>query len=275
MATRRRRAPGLIVLAGAAFALVLPAPAPAAFPGTNGRLAFGWYDRREDELGLTPSRLKRSIDVARPGGHGRRSLRACTQVDGRPDSGDCSIDYLSPAWSPDGKRLAFDAGTRLGLMRSDGTRLPPARSAHGRRRRARLVARRQAACVQRDRGGRRRDRPLRPRPCGRRREAADHRRRTVAGMVLARPDRLHQRRLQGTAGLRCRIRGAPRWPRPSADRPARYGSQLVAEREQARPRAAPRCAHQPPHRPRRRQRAAPARHPRRGQPGRAELVAGR
>jgi hypothetical protein len=122
MATRRRRAPGLMVLACAAFALVLPAPAPAAFPGMNGRLAFGWYDRREHELGLTPSRLKRSIDVARAGGHGRRSLRACMQVDGRPDSGDCSIDYLSPAWSPDGKRLAFDAGTRLGLMRSDGTR---------------------------------------------------------------------------------------------------------------------------------------------------------
>jgi TolB protein len=43
------------------------------------------------------------------------------EVDGQPDSGDCSIEYLSPAWAPGGKRVAFDAGTRLAVMRSDGT----------------------------------------------------------------------------------------------------------------------------------------------------------
>jgi hypothetical protein len=119
---RGHRAPGLILLAGAALALALPSSALAAFPGANGPIAFSWADRFEDELGLTPSTLKLSIDLARPGGHGRRSLRACMQVEGQPDEGDCSIEYRSPAWSPDGRRLAFDAGTRLAVMRSDGTR---------------------------------------------------------------------------------------------------------------------------------------------------------
>lgn len=121
-ALRGLRAPGLILLAGAALALILSPSAKAAFPGANGPIAFAWADRFEDELGLTPSTLKLSIDVARPGGPGRRSLRACMQVDGQPDQGDCSIEYRSPAWSPHGGRLAFDAGTRLAVMRSDGTR---------------------------------------------------------------------------------------------------------------------------------------------------------
>jgi dipeptidyl aminopeptidase/acylaminoacyl peptidase len=121
-ALRGHRAPGLILLAGAALTLTLSPLASAAFPGANGPIAFGWADRFEDELGLTPSTLKLSIDVARPGGHGRRSLRACRQIEGQPDQGDCSIEYRSPAWSPDGRRLAFDAGTRLAVMRSDGTR---------------------------------------------------------------------------------------------------------------------------------------------------------
>jgi TolB protein len=118
---RRRRARRMLAPPVAALALVLPAPAEAAFPGANGAIAFGWYDRREDELGLSPWTLTRSIDVARPGGSGRRSLRACRQVQDQPDRGDCSIEYRSPAWSPSGRLLAFDAGTRLALMRSDGT----------------------------------------------------------------------------------------------------------------------------------------------------------
>jgi TolB protein len=116
-----RRALGLLVVAGAAAGLALPGPASAAFPGANGSLAFGWAERHEDELGQMPTTAKRSIDVAKPGGHGRRSLRACTEVDGQPASGDCSIEYLTPAWAPDGRRVAFDAGTRLAVMRSDGT----------------------------------------------------------------------------------------------------------------------------------------------------------
>jgi hypothetical protein len=121
MTTRRRSAPGFIVLAAAA-ALAMPAPAHAAFPGANGSLAFGWFQRQEDELGQNPTTVKRSIDVALPGGQGRRSLRACVEVDGQPDSGDCSIEYFTPAWAPGGRRLAFDAGARIAVMRSDGSR---------------------------------------------------------------------------------------------------------------------------------------------------------
>jgi TolB protein len=117
-----RRAYRLVILAGAVAALAMPAAASAAFPGQNGRIAFRWFELREDELGQNPTTIKQSIDVARPGGQGRRSVRACVETDGQPDSGDCSIDYLSPAWSPDGRRIAFDTGTRLAVMRSDGTR---------------------------------------------------------------------------------------------------------------------------------------------------------
>jgi hypothetical protein len=118
---RRRRACRALAPSAAAVALMLPAPAQAAFPGANGAIAFAWSDRREDELGASPWTMTRSIDVARPGGGGRRSLRACRQVQDRPDRGDCSIDYRSPTWSPSGRRLAFDAGFGLALMRGDGT----------------------------------------------------------------------------------------------------------------------------------------------------------
>ena len=116
-----RRASRLIFLAGVIATLAMPAAASAAFPGENGRIAFRWFELSEDELAQNPTTVKHSIDVARPGGKGRRTLRSCVEVDGQPDSGDCSVEYHSPAWSPDGSRLAFDAGTRLAVMRSDGT----------------------------------------------------------------------------------------------------------------------------------------------------------
>jgi Tol biopolymer transport system component len=108
-------------IAAGALLLALPAAAPATFPGANGLIAFSWFHLQEDELGQHPTTIKRSIDVARPDGRGRRTLRGCTEVGGMPESGDCSIEYFSPAWAPNGRRLAFDAGSRLALMRSDGT----------------------------------------------------------------------------------------------------------------------------------------------------------
>jgi Tol biopolymer transport system component len=118
----RPRGLGWIAVAAGALVLVLPAAAQAVFPGANGRIAFRFGSLQEDELsGAT--KATRSIDVAAPNGRGRRSLRTCTEENGVPTRGDCSIEYGSPAWSPSGRRLVFDAGTRLALMRSDGTGL--------------------------------------------------------------------------------------------------------------------------------------------------------
>src|SRR5829696_5868317 len=100
---RRLALAGLAIFVTAAWA---PA-AHAAFPGANGRIAFGATAVRDD---VVPPTSSRSIDVVLPSGHGRRSLRACTMVQGETDRGDCSIEYRAPAWSPSGARLAFDAG---------------------------------------------------------------------------------------------------------------------------------------------------------------------
>ena len=116
-----------VALAGGGFALALPAGAHAAFPGANGRVAFASFSSSSEGFGESdPRTVVHSIDVVAPNGSGRRSLRACRQVlveevPVAPDRGDCSIEYSSPAWSPDGRRLAFDAGARLAVMRSDGS----------------------------------------------------------------------------------------------------------------------------------------------------------
>lgn len=124
----RFRAVLSVALTGGVLALAFPAGAGAAFPGANGLLAYSAFSSQVSELELTETVI-RSVDVVSSSGRGRHSLRACTQVLGEggaplePDRGDCSIEYRSPAWSPNGKRLAFDAGTRLAVMRSDGTDL--------------------------------------------------------------------------------------------------------------------------------------------------------
>jgi TolB protein len=108
------------------LALAFPAAAEAAFPGANGLLAYSGFSTQVSELEFRET-VVRSVDVVSSSGRGRRSLRACTRVLGvggvpvEPERGDCSIEYRSPAWSADGTRLVFDAGTRLAVMGSDGS----------------------------------------------------------------------------------------------------------------------------------------------------------
>ena len=130
------RVPGVAVASFLVLAGVV-GRAEATVPGANGRIAFASFSNRLDELTLGET-ITESIDVVSANGRGRRSLRSCTRVQGEnwvrlaPDVGDWSIEYTSPAWSPDGKRIAFDAGTQLAVIRSDGTgfRLLPAQSAN-------------------------------------------------------------------------------------------------------------------------------------------------
>jgi len=105
------------------MAVAIAAPAPAAFPGRDGKLVFSWFSFSESEFEPFPSRTETAIEAISPRVGTPEILRGCTRATGRPDVGDCSIGYASPAVSPNGRRIAFDAGTRIALMRVDGSGL--------------------------------------------------------------------------------------------------------------------------------------------------------
>jgi|GEM_PF-5877425 len=93
-------------------------PAQATFPGANGRVAFVAHSFDGDS---EPPVVSSSIDTALPDSTDRRTLRGCNVYGGPPELNDCSISYGAPAWSPDGKHVAFDAGSQLAVMRADGS----------------------------------------------------------------------------------------------------------------------------------------------------------
>ena len=99
--------------------LLCSAPAFAAFPGQNGRIAYGY----ESDYSLLRTRAENALITVQPNGRDARPLRRCVQLEGKAPEGDCSVTYRSPAYSPDGARLAFDAGVSLALMNSDGSDL--------------------------------------------------------------------------------------------------------------------------------------------------------
>src|SRR5207237_328246 len=91
----------LVWLAGVllAFVFIVPLPAKATFPGANGRIAFS-SDFSD------PSQ----IYTMRSDG---TDLRQLTHV----SAGHAAV---SPAWSPDGTRIAFTLNNRIWVMNADG-----------------------------------------------------------------------------------------------------------------------------------------------------------
>ena len=109
----------------AAAALGLAAPSQAAFPGRNGRIAVAFFD--DPGGGAGPARSGIGLLRADRGvSQTRREVIACTD-DRRPPR-ECLRAYATPAFSPDGRWIAFDAGRKIGVVRTDGTgrRLLPA-----------------------------------------------------------------------------------------------------------------------------------------------------
>lgn len=104
-------------------ALALPGVARAAFPGRDGEIAFNYFSQRisptngdQQDQGLAAARI------------GRRSsdLRSCHATyagefgGSDSSSGDCSISYGKPAFSPDGSVIAFSTSAQIALMEPNG-----------------------------------------------------------------------------------------------------------------------------------------------------------
>ena len=103
------------IVAATVFAAAAPAPAPAqaAFPGRDGRIAYtsDWFP---DDCGHACEEEVVGLNTIWPDGTGRRPIGRC----GRR-SVDCS--EAEPAWSPDGRRLAFSHDSSIWVMRADGS----------------------------------------------------------------------------------------------------------------------------------------------------------
>jgi Tol biopolymer transport system component len=98
--------------------------AHAAFPGDNGRIAvfaeeFSWgpgpFDPRPP---LDPDLLSSKVVTYSPEGRRPRVLHTLPAGQSLHYGGDNGL-----AWSPNGRLLAFEEGTRLAMVRHDGTRL--------------------------------------------------------------------------------------------------------------------------------------------------------
>jgi hypothetical protein len=105
--------------------LGIATPVQAAFPGRNGKIAVSFFD--DPGGGVGPARS--GIALLRADGgvlQKRAEVVACTD-DRRPPR-ECLRDYASPTFSPNGRWIAFDAGRRIAVVRTNGTglRLLPA-----------------------------------------------------------------------------------------------------------------------------------------------------
>jgi Tol biopolymer transport system component len=115
------RSLGWLVLAAGLVLVIGVGDARAAFPGANGRVAFAVEKWRLPDPclpmphGCEPELFSSSIETVLPSGRGRRVLRAFPVEQGVGESG--------PVWSPGGKSLTFQQGSRLAIIRADGTGL--------------------------------------------------------------------------------------------------------------------------------------------------------
>ena len=96
-------------------------------PGGNGRIAYAasGADVEQGDSGSSFDLLQTiDSDSKRD-----RFVAGCQRTDGTPTAGNCDISYRIPVWSPNGPRLAFDAGDSLALISPSGKGLKVLRPA--------------------------------------------------------------------------------------------------------------------------------------------------
>jgi WD40 repeat protein len=116
----RRRAALLLPLA---ILLVHATPAPASLPGAKGRIAHSLVGSFSGPSDSDPSGWSSAIVDVTPKGTRERTLRQCLEHEGDSPEPACPSENRSPSYSPNGRLIAFDAGERLAIMRSDGSRV--------------------------------------------------------------------------------------------------------------------------------------------------------
>jgi WD40-like Beta Propeller Repeat len=89
----------VVVAATGSVCLLIASPADASFPGGNGKIAFSNFDANQVS----------QVFTVNPDGSGRTQL---TQN---------QFDAVDPAWSPDGRRIAYTSGGSIFVMNADGS----------------------------------------------------------------------------------------------------------------------------------------------------------
>jgi Tol biopolymer transport system component len=109
----------LAIVVTALAVLAAASPAAASFAGRNGAIAYAQDSGSSD---IEPQTTERhALIVQPPGDVDARPLLECVLTDGVQSGGDCSIVHIDAlSYSPDGRLIAFDAGTRIGIVPTEG-----------------------------------------------------------------------------------------------------------------------------------------------------------